>query len=1361
MSFSLDMWKEQAGAQLPMRLGMAPYNNQFLFSDHYLDHILTGDPRWDAGLAETEAFLEWLRDLYACERDQLDAYSEAQLEEHWFKPILDRLGHVYETQARVPGLGHGVRKPDYVFFTTEAARQEVVSAQKTADYAIHALAVGEVKAWDVHLSKKQRGGGSSFDRQNPSYQIDYYLKATQLTWGILSNGRRWRLVHRATSYRLDTYYEVDLIDLLEQDAPDESLAGETARALRYFYLFFRQAALRPDEQGRIFLADVLAGSRAYAVALEEDLQENAYHALEHLMQGFLDVSLNRLGADDLRAIYQNSLYLLYRLLFILYGESRGLLPVGNRRYRELYGFGHIKGEIADQIDRGTYIARRSSMYYDRLKSLFHLINGDDPEFNAEVRVVRYNGGLFDPAQHPFLIEKSVGDRAFVLAVDLLCRRAAQDGGQEFVDYRTLDVRHLGSIYEGLLEYQPRLATEPMVAIRDRNGEQWLPADKAPRGARVIAERAPGQIYLETDKGERKATGSYYTPQYIVEYIVEQTVEPLVERALDVVKAEKYSDADAGAALAEKILALKVLDPAMGSGHFLVEATDYLARALATDPYVETTEALEESDLNHWRRRVVERCIYGVDKNPLAVELAKLSLWLHTFAGDKPLGFLDHHLVCGDSLIGAEIADLEEQPEVLLSKKAQRRRKKEAAAGVTQLELGLFAGAFNQRLPEMLRELFAILEQESANYEAVREKEAAHVRVQALKAPFITVANLYTSAHFGNDYTEAAYKEALRAIGDPDQLLGLEAVQVAQAIAAERRFLHWELAFPEAFFDRAGRPLGDAAGFDAVVGNPPYVSAWSMIDNDIDFRSVIISLTPVEQVLSGHWDLYVPFLLEAFHLCKASGMFSFIIPDAFCREKYAAEPRRFLLENTWMVRFAYSGEENVFEGVSRHTIIPVFKKSIPDFDVAEVRIDFIDVAKKKFSIKPSVQSVLQFTFCQLPEYQIRYGKELDGLTVVGKVDDLSVRLGDICYVNYGAQVSSKEKGKFGKDHVVSREPLGNAKRFFDGKNLSRYAITWDSRYLDYRPQEMYGPRAPELFESPKVVVRDVTGVNEQLIVSYDDSGLYCDHLVVCVTYYESIQNTDLQSRFQDYTPVPYPYPNLLYITGLLASKLVTWYFRTILATGTLQGSYSHTYPQQIRAFPIRRIDFTTPEAQRAALLTQAIALYDARDHAALLAFTADRLAAEPEQADVIHDLLAHLAEQMITLNKQKQQRVSDFYLDLEGITDADTFARLQKGKQGRTLWKTEACRPFVEQGSYTTHSLEESLGWNEDCYKAFVKQLAGSVPNLSHLVRVYKAHAPAYRAAVQHIAATEQLIDQIVYQLYGLTEQEIAIVEGEK
>ncbi len=148
-------------------------------------------------------------------------------------------------------------------------------------------------------------------------------------------------------------------------------------------------------------------------------------------------------------------------------------------------------------------------------------------------------------------------------------------------------------------------------------------------------------------------------------------------------------------------------------------------------------------------------------------------------------------------------------------------------------------------------------------------------------------------------------------------------------------------------------------------------------------------------------------------------------------------------------------------------------------------------------------------------------------------------------------------------------------------------------------------------------------------------------------------------------------------------------------------------------------------------------------------------------DVVHDLLAHLAEQMMALNQQKQQPVSDFYLDLEGLTDADTFTKLQKGKQGRTLWKTQACRPFVEEGSYTTHSLEESLGWTENAFKAFVKKLAGQVTGLSDVVAIYRTHAPAYADLTHRLASTDHLIDRIIYQLYGLTNDEITTVEGER
>jgi hypothetical protein len=226
-------------------------------------------------------------------------------------------------------------------------------------------------------------------------------------------------------------------------------------------------------------------------------------------------------------------------------------------------------------------------------------------------------------------------------------------------------------------------------------------------------------------------------------------------------------------------------------------------------------------------------------------------------------------------------------------------------------------------------------------------------------------------------------------------------------------------------------------------------------------------------------------------------------------------------------------------------------------------------------------------------------------------------------------------------------------------------------------------------------------------------------------------------------------------------------------------------EELKNLPIRRIAFTTPGDERETLTAEAKdraeqaiqALVSSRvvgsempiDQAVLvqaaapaLTFAEECLSADPEQSDVVHDLLAHLAEQMIKMHGQKQKRVEDFWLDLEGITDADTFEALSEhGKWGRTLWRaSEDCRPFVDQESRSTRHLDESLGWNEDCFKVFVKALAGRVSNLSDVVGVYRRHQRTYCDLIQRIAATDRLIDLIVYRLYGLTAAEVAVVEGD-
>ena len=188
----------------------------------------------------------------------------------------------------------------------------------------------------------------------------------------------------------------------------------------------------------------------------------------------------------------------------------------------------------------------------------------------------------------------------------------------------------------------------------------MPAGEA--GKKFTDSVEAGCLYLVTDKGERKATGSFYTPEYIVKHLVKNTLAPLIDPMME----EAIWSEDLRKDLLKKLLSIKVLDPAMGSGHFLVEATDYIAREIIHAKEIARHEDLESEDVAendiHWaRREVVRNCIYGVDLNPMAVELAKLSLWLTTVASNKPLSFLDHHLRCGNSLIGAELDKLATLP----------------------------------------------------------------------------------------------------------------------------------------------------------------------------------------------------------------------------------------------------------------------------------------------------------------------------------------------------------------------------------------------------------------------------------------------------------------------------------------------------------------------------------------------------------------------------------------------------------------------------------------------------------------------------------------------------------------------------
>ena len=1365
-------WQLKMGAQ-------APHRNRYLFSDHYLENILPRDPRWGEALAEAEAFLTWLQAHYAEEQEQLTDYNEDQLRDHWFTPIFAQLGHTFEREAAIPGLDAYIKKPDYVFFPDERARQKAASAQGAPAYTAEALAVGEVKRWDTPLGKKKRGGGPSFADQNPSFQIDTYIRITaessdRLDWGILTNGRLWRIVHRETSHRLQIYYEVDLIHLLEEGDPG---------LMRYFTRFFAQTAFRPDAQGRVFLDDVLAGSRAYALALEEDLEENAYEALHCLMQGFLDLAPNTLGPDHLQEIYDQSLYLLYRLLFILYGESRGLLPMDNELYREYYSLSRITQDIAD--GRMARVAR-TTMVWRRLETLFRIIGGDDAELNRSLDVPRYDGGLFDPQQHPFLEEKEIDDAALIRALDLVSRRETETG-REFVDYRTLGVRHLGSIYEGLLEYQPRYAAEPMVAIRNGNGERWVKAAEAPADAHIVDQRAAGEIYLATDRGERKATGSYYTPQYIVEYIVAHTIDPLVAQLRESV---------GGQALVDAILDLKILDPAMGSGHFLVEATEHLAIALATDPSVttETAEATSEEDLTFWKRRVVERCIYGVDKNPLAVELAKLSLWLATFAADKPLGFLDHHLKCGDSLIGARVDALGEAPPVMLTKKQLRERAARYETGARQANL--FEMRLIEKLPTVMGRILEITAQESDSYDTVRAKNAANQAVRKLKAPFEAVADLWTSAYFGNEFTTGAYDAALMAIGQPEALMDQETVRRAQALAAKQRFFHWELAFPEVFYDEQGQRHGDEAGFDAVISNPPYFRISNLSNSEKYFLQ-----KHYKEIYDGGSDIFYFFIDRGISLLNTEKKLGFIVSRYFLDSKSAELTRKRVMQCCHIEQIVDFQGLRPFPSVSIQAIILVIQEgqtpSIPTLIVklTDENITYEQIQKALYDMSSSV----------FHRYKSELGAEgkwefhrLPVQNLLEKIRSSAVELQTIGEVVQSMQtgrndifVLTKEQAQ---EHQIEEELLrplvksGDVRRYYletnthlllwtEGIELSNYPGA--QHYLEpFREilasrYDIKSRKVPWWFISNPRNADKFENIIPRILTPYmsPESRFYLDEF----GYFND--GGDLRAIF----PLENTVYDLSYLISILNASLGEFYHQKT-AKRKDAGKFEY-FGNVLEQFPIRRIDFTTPAEERAALLAEGQAKADAaiqematsrafdadtpmgramlaQANVPALAFVAARLKHDPEQADVIHDLLAQLAKRMIAMHKERQTRIEDFWLDLEGVTDADTFEALREhGKWEASLWKAKACRPFVDAESRATRHLDESLSWDEAGFKAFVKMLAGRVPNLSDIVRVYRRHQPDVHALVRRIAAADYLIDQIVYRLYGLMEDEIAVVES--
>lgn len=1403
------------------------FDNRNLFADYCLSERLPNSNEWKQE-SPKDAYSELSR-LYENAAASWANKTEGELRSGLLEPALRALGF---DCAKKKSAKSDEPTPDYILRSPENGKVEIGACL--------------TYPWDRNLDGKDYDRDAETPEENPGAAVVSLLHQDDAEWVIVTNGKHWRLYSPRTHAKATNYYEIDLEETLASPDPQESF--------RYFWFLFRRQAFESraievdgEEKTTTYLDQLVEDSQSYAKRLGDRLKDRVFDdVFIHLARGFVEHRKAQQGADAdlsqeaLDDVFHGTLTLLYRLLFLLYAEARDLLPV--RNVRDYYAaslkrmkeeIGEAAGEVTDKAEDRLKRAYRADAtdLYDRLTGLFRIIDEGEPKVNVPV----YNGGLFiskpDAADETaeaenarFLISNKVPDRRLAMALDLLARdEDEKTDKQAFIDYKSLGVRQLGSIYEGLLEFHLRIAPEKMAICKGKKTEEVYPYKEAVRAKRQILKDGRGQnakertyrrgdLYLENTRGERKATGSYYTPDYIVKYIVEHTVGPVLEEKFEAVrprlreaqkahaaavkrnrqleKAEMPQDdpekvANEYSHVVDELFDIKVLDPAMGSGHFLVEAVDVISDRmiafLTGFPWNPVTAALSQTrqailraatekditidpgrltDVNLLKRHVLKRCVYGVDLNPMAVELAKVSLWLHCFTLGAPLSFLDHHLKAGNSLIGAREVD------------------------------SMIVGAKRQsELLHAIANYLQIAATADATADQVTESKRLWQEAEALLSPTKCRLSVDVARHFidlGSDQGAARIAQCAYSLdgASPEER---KLFDQSQAQAEWNGFFHWELEFPEVWYGVRPDTKGvvarqDRGGFDAVVGNPPYANAWRMTDLDDVGRAAIAACAYPRQVLAGHWDLYVPFVTRAANVIAPGGNHAFIVPDAMAREKYAARLREWLSREMTFTRWTHFEGANVFDEVSRHCVVYCVSAGKPGEHTRMI----VDQPPTPASAAVASTDMLQSDLLCGSSRQFRVaGPAVEGKPLSSRVTRNCLQLGQYCYVMVGATTHSKDRVSFRKSDIVTLDPRGNAKPFFDGRNVSRYEVSWDGRFIDYRRDEMYGPRVPELYEGPKIIVRDVTDENEHLIVAFDTEKLYCDHTVACVVLYDQVESTSAQTEFEGYPRVEGEAPTLWYTLGVVASELLSWHFRTIFATGTLQGSYSHTYPTQIRAFPIRRPHFTTAASERKRLvkdlrsayregrfdgaLSQIESLLPKDDEGNFLAFqdgpnwkydpeTKTGEGECPEKSDVVHDFLAFLAEQMIEMNKEKQAEMRRF---LGWIEEKLRISPDRQDREGiDALTGKTKLRNYV--GDYQKG--EEHLSFDEllTILRKNRSRIGAGLSDPAFVERLrteYEASLAKLLPIKERLAKTDWLIDQVVYRLYGLTEEEIKIVEG--
>lgn len=698
-----------------------------------------------------------------------------------------------------------------------------------------------------------------------------YAKKNKFKLAILTDGCIWRIYKLDAANYFETYIQIDISNFLKTEEKDFSI-----QLLESFINYENLNSSKENSKSNLEI--IFEESENTIKKIEKELKGKMEDILSGIGLGFKEASGKEyFNEEDSKNLYNDSIVVLYRTLFIIYAEAKNILPVNNPEYYSI-SISKMITDIENELENNE------KDLWEKIEKLFSWI--DKGYEGIDLKVEAYNGGLFNNNNKHYLGKFAITNRHWIKVLKKLGYYEKKEQLLEKIDFADLSTRSFGTLYEGILDYNMFIASEDLIKRSKDSKVTYIPISKVtPKKTDVIIKT--GEIYLSEDALERKETGAYYTPEPIVEYIVNNTVDVKLDEVLKEIQEEiakqkeeiefEYNSSLKSALqekffediinkIREKVLKISILDNAMGSGHFLVNAAYHIAAKvfnfLHENIKFETLEDKEIGKYNYWIRMAVTHNIYGVDINKLAVQLGKLSLWLISATKDRPLSFIDHHLKYGNSLVGTSRESIDNTLGDNIGKNQNRR---------------LFDITINNLMSHVDEQFKTLEKMPEETADQIHEKEKFYYEdIQGHLKAIKTKWDIYLAMQI-NDKKGVVKKEIY------DQIVNTNVEILEESypnfkdwinLAKENQFFHWELEFPEVF-------SGNNKGFDCVIGNPPYGAKIPLDIKKYVSNKYESAKSGVDGLIKtkGSIDTFSLFIDLSIKILKTTSKFGYIVPLA--------------------------------------------------------------------------------------------------------------------------------------------------------------------------------------------------------------------------------------------------------------------------------------------------------------------------------------------------------------------------------------------------------------------------------------------------------------------------------------------------